>query len=298
MQHEPLDFLQAAAPAGPRLAALAQHAGPASAFWSLFLQAVVNEFSARRALLMVRSERHPWQAFAQWPLEAPDAPGEAERLLQLAGQAQHASTACADRPDLPGMIAVRLAASPLAGDTVLAICLQQPAERDGWRSLAELAALVPLQYLRGIAPDDPSAALAGAHRMHDILQLVMRIGEEPHFLQMALALCNDLAVRYRCERVSLGWVEHGYVKLAAVSHIEKFDRKSSAARDLELAMEEAMAQECELRWPEPERMGQVTRAHEAYVRSHGGLCIASLPLRLHDRVVGVLAIERREAQLA
>ncbi len=285
----------------PRLAAMAGYEGPAGEFWPLYLQVVAQAFAARRTLLMLRTPANPWQAVLQWPMEAPDQPGDAERLLELSERALHISAACTDDAIEPCMMSVLLKASVHGPhtDTVLVICRDEPmvAPLSLWQNLAELAATVPLQYQLGMETPETRVEQVGAHRLHDLMRLILRLGQEPHFLQLALALCNDLAVRYRCDRVSLGWAENGYVHLSAVSHIEKFDRHSSAAHDLEQAMEEALEQETEIHYPFPAGAKQVNRAHEAYARQHGATHLTSVPLRHRDRVVAVLTLERREGLL-
>jgi multidrug resistance efflux pump len=303
MDRQPIPFLDSALSPSqlPRLAALAGYQGPSGEFWPLFLQVVTQTFAARRALLMLRTPSHPWQAVLQWPMEAPDVPGDAESLLRVSEQALHMSAACVDDPVQPLMMAVLLKASSHGPhtDTVLVVIRDQalPAPMSLWQNLAELAATVPLQYQLGMETREARVEQVGAHRLHDLMRLILRLGQEPHFLQLALALCNDLAVRYRCDRVSLGWVENGYIHLSAVSHIEKFDRKSSASHDLELAMEEALEQETEIRYPVDTTARQVNRAHEAYARQHGATHMASVPLRHRDQIVGVLTLERRDALL-
>lgn len=303
MDCQPIPFLDAALSPSqlPRLAALAGYQGPSGEFWPLYLQVVTQAFAARRALLMLRTPSHPWQAVLQWPLEAPDTPGDAESLLRLSEQALHTSAACVDDPFQPLMMGVLLKASPHGPhtDTVLVVMRDQamPAPLSLWQNLAELAATVPLQYQLGMETREARVEQVGAHRLHDLMRLILRLGQEPHFLQLALSLCNDLAVRYRCDRVSLGWVKNDYVHLSAVSHIEKFDRKSSASHDLALAMEEALEQETEIHFPLDASARQVNRAHEAYARQHGATHMASVPLRHRDQIVGVLTLERREARL-
>jgi len=211
------------------------------------------------------------------------------------------SAACADDPVEPRMMAVLLKASVhgLQTDTVLVICRDDPmpVPLSLWQNVAELAATVPLQFQLGMETREARVEQVGAHRLHDLMRLILRLGQEPHFMQLALALCNDLAVRYRCDRVSLGWIESGYVHLTAVSHIEKFDRKSSASLDLELAMEEALEQEAEIHYPLDADAKQVNRAHESYARLHGATHMVSVPLRHRDQIVAVLTLERREGLL-
>lgn len=281
----------------PLLSELAGYQGPASAFWPLYLKVVAHSFSASRVLLMVYSPNQPWQAVAQWPLNSSDLAHKPEQLLKLAEQARNSRFASFDDQ----LLAVRLHASAYgpASDTVMLIFHNQSSlsTTSLLKNLAELAAMVPLQYQLGIAPQEPQLGQIATNRLYDLVRLILRLGQEPHFMQLSLTLCNDLAVRYQFDRVSLGWVVQDYVALSAVSHIEKFDRKSTAAHDLELVMEEAWEQDIEIRYPQAIDAKQVVRAHQNYARQHAVSYLISIPLRHHDRVVAVMTLERNQAQI-
>ncbi len=164
-------------------------------------------------------------------------------------------------------------------------------------STAELAVTVPDAYRAQRQRLDPRATQAGAHRLHEILRLIIRLGQESQFMGLSMSLVNDLAVRFAADRVSLGWVQSGYVRLMAVSHIEKFDRKSTASHEVELAMEEAYDQEREVAFPAEAGTRQVCRAHEHYVRQHGAGHVKSYPIKDGDTVVAVVFFERQEGHL-
>jgi len=56
----------------------------------------------------------------------------------------------------------------------------------------------------------------------------------------ALAVANDLAMRLRCDRVSVGFEEHAQVVPLALSHTATFDRRSDLVRTLGDAMDEVL----------------------------------------------------------
>jgi biotin carboxyl carrier protein len=107
-----------------------------------------------------------------------------------------------------------------------------------------------------------------------------------------MTFCNELASRYRCDRVSLGWLKGAYVRLQAISHMERFEKKMDAVQTLEAAMEEAFDQDEEILWPATEGSLFVTRDHETFSREQGSKHILSLPIRLEDEPVGVVTCER------
>jgi len=128
----------------------------------------------------------------------------------------------------------------------------------------------------------------------EALDLMVLLNEQERYMGAAMTFCNELAARYRCSRVSLGWLKGGYVRLQAISHIEKFDKKMDAVQALEAAMEESFDQDEEILWPPLEGSTAVARDHEAFCKDHGVNYLVSVPLRLDDRPVGVLVCERAD----
>ncbi len=93
-----------------------------------------------------------------------------------------------------------------------------------------------------------------------------------------MELCNELASRFGCERVSFGWVEKNYVVLKAMSHTEKIEPRMEAVEQLCALMEEACDQEEEIVWPRPEGQAFITRDHEVYARAQNTSNLATLPI--------------------
>ena len=109
-----------------------------------------------------------------------------------------------------------------------------------------------------------------------------------------MTFCNEIASRYRCDRVSLGWIKGAYVRVQAISHMERFEKRMDVVQSLELAMEEAFDQEEEILWPKPEDSRSVVRDHEAFSRDQGSKYLVSLTIRLDDKPVGVVTCERSD----
>ena len=304
-----------------RLAELAAFAGDAQAFWPAYLEAVALAFAARRVLLLARDAERGWQPNAQWPQGAPDQPGDALRILRLADGAvdetpwiESPSTGASASAEVPApapAVAARLASDTLpAGQDAVVVILPRPPIPGAQAvdavmlvALADLAVSIPAQYARmralAIQPPQQAAtdpahdAAAGAERLYDVLQLSIRLGAETRFMRAALTFANELAVRFGCDRVALGWVKTRYVRLTAVSHVEKFDRRANASRELESAMEEALDQNIELAWPVEADSRTVVRAHETYARTQGSGHLVSIPLKVDQVAVAVLTLERR-----
>jgi biotin carboxyl carrier protein len=135
-----------------------------------------------------------------------------------------------------------------------------------------------------------------AQRLYQVLRLSIELSRQPRFLQRAFELCNALAVRFDADRVSLGWMHPPYVRLTAISHVEKFDRLSAVSRALEGAMEEAADQGQPLVYPTEPGVRQVQRAHESYALMQGVAALASVPLTDGDQVVGVITLEKMQGR--
>ncbi len=153
----------------------------------------------------------------------------------------------------------------------------------------QLAADVPLSYQTNQAT---AQAQHDVQKFAVVLDVLALVNAEQRFLAATLALCNGVAERFQCERVSLGWLEQGFVRLKTISRTERFDRQTAAVRALEVTMEEALDQDEEVLWPARPEAGVVTRDHEKYAREQGVAHLVSLPLRAGAEPVAVLTCER------
>jgi hypothetical protein len=155
----------------------------------------------------------------------------------------------------------------------------------------KLVSDVPESYQMSQAIRQATADVEKLAVAHDLLT---ELNQQQRFLAAALTFCNGLAARFRCERVSLGWLQGGYIKLRAISRTERFNPKMEAVRFLEDTMDEALDQDEEILWPAPEGASFVTRDHAKFGASQnpGNLC--SLPLRLEQKAIAVVTCERAE----
>lgn len=127
----------------------------------------------------------------------------------------------------------------------------------------------------------------------DAIDLMTLLNECDRFMSAAMTFCNELASRHDCDRVSLGWLEGSYIRLKAISHMEKFEKKMIAVQSLEAAMEESFDQDEEIVWPEPEDADSISRDHARYGEEQGPGHLVSLPIHVDDEGVGVVTLERR-----
>ena len=149
-----------------------------------------------------------------------------------------------------------------------------------------------LQQMQG----DLTKRQGDLERLRRAMEVLAAINETERFAAAAMALVNELAARWNADRVSLGFLKGRYVRLAALSHTEKFTRKMRLVQDIEAAMEECLDQDVEVVYPATPEATYVYRATEALSARHGPMSICSFPLRRSGEVVGVLTLERRREQ--
>jgi hypothetical protein len=131
-----------------------------------------------------------------------------------------------------------------------------------------------------------------AQSNQNVLQLATAVGTAEGFESAAMNLCNELANRTGATRVSLGWLKGRNIRVRALSHTEKFDKKQELIVQIEKVMEECLDQEEPVRFDgDGQRSENVTRAAEQLSRAQGGNSVLSLPLRKKDNVEGVLTLE-------
>ncbi len=277
--------------------------GPPNEFWPAFLEGLARLAGARFGLLLIQGEdKGSWKNLCTWP---PDGTGGFKASGIKLNIDEIAETSLKEGY---AWESIETAGGTAAGGVVLGVCLDL--EERGRAGVAvflldnetgidaeeavcrlKLVADTPAVYqLRRVVHQAKRDVL----QFSEALDLMVLINEEKRYMAAAMTFCNELASRYRCGRVSLGWLKGKYIRLQAISHMERFDKKMDAVQGLEGAMEEAFDQDEEIMWPQPEDSSAVARDHEAFSREQGSKYIVSLPIRLDDAPVGVLTCERLE----
>ena len=88
-------------------------------------------------------------------------------------------------------------------------------------------------------------------RLKSALETLSAANGPAHFIAAAMSLCNELASRWKAERVGIGLLKGRYVRLRALSHTEKITRNMQLVQDIESAMEECLDQDVEILFPPP-----------------------------------------------
>ncbi|MBS3735056.1 MAG: efflux RND transporter periplasmic adaptor subunit [Phycisphaerae bacterium] len=133
---------------------------------------------------------------------------------------------------------------------------------------------------------------ADVARLRSGMEVLAAVNAQRRFAGAAMAACNEIASRWACERVAMGFLKGRYVRLKALSHTEKFSRKMKLVQDIESAMEECLDQDVEVAHPPDAEATYVCRAAGELSEHHGRTSVLSLPLRQDDKPIGVLTVER------
>jgi hypothetical protein len=302
MTNEPQTTAASLDQALAELAVLGHFSGPPKDFWPRFLSAVLQLTLADKLVLLARKPGEPWRQLMEWPTAVPPSrmvTAFHARLQEIASQVVGTGGSVTPLEAKSGpaagnfVMATRLELTP-PEECVLAGLVSEISEsraREVWLRL-RLAAQSPESYQINLAARQ---AKADVEKYASVLDLTVSVSAEKRFLAAAMAFCNGLATRFNCDRVSLGWQQHGSISLRAISRTEKFERQMAAAQALEAAMEEALDQDEEVVWPPPEGASLISRDHQRFAEDQKVAHLCSLPLRADKEPVAVVTCERQSA---
>jgi multidrug resistance efflux pump len=288
------------------LSNLRNFSGPPKEFWPKYLAALAAVASASKAALVVQdaAKGGDWKRLGDWSANigaskiattfqsrletfATDCAKQGQSLLSLL---EEGSSRNADHY----VIATALPMQRTTQFSVVVLLLSEFSEGAARESLlrVNLGTDVPESYRQRQASEQASVTV---QKLATALDLMVSVNAEKRFLATALAFCNGLSTTFRCQRVSLGWFEGGYIRLRAISRTEKFDPKMQAVRALEAAMDEALDQDEEVVWPAPEGSAVSTRDHDKFAAEHKPGHVCSVPLRSEGKPVAAITCERLES---
>ena len=289
------------------VARLRRFTGPPAEFWPALIAVLSQLGGAAKGLLVLRGpqETDPLRKLGEWAQT-----GHADRLTMAFNRALPdlvarsiqggSAVATLEAPeDNEGSgsgtgayaVGVNLPIQGGQDRCVAVLLLTQIAEAGAREVLVRLAlaADVPGDYQTAQAA---LQARRDAEKLGSVMDVLVLVNAETRFLATTLAFCNALASRFECERVSLGWLAQGFVRLKSISRTEKFDKKMAAVQAIEKVMEECLDQDDEVIVPPPEGATVVTRDHERFAREEASGHVVSLPIRVGDKPVAVITCER------
>ncbi|NNJ92583.1 MAG: HlyD family efflux transporter periplasmic adaptor subunit [Gammaproteobacteria bacterium] len=129
-------------------------------------------------------------------------------------------------------------------------------------------------------------------RLVTVLELIATSLQHERFQAAATAVVTELATTFGCERVSIGFLKGGQIRISALSHSASFAKKANLIRLLESAMEEAADQLATVVFPpRNDSVFQLTQAHSELLQQHGAGSVCTIPLTAGSTVLGALALE-------
>jgi multidrug resistance efflux pump len=183
---------------------------------------------------------------------------------------------------------IAVAAVALASGSSAALAPEGVVEQLRWGA-GWLEALPWAQHCTDVSTDIARAASS--------LDFLAAIGEQPRLQGMTIAVANDLAVRLRCDRVSVGVLRrNGSIRLRAISHSASFKGQGRLVDAIENAMEEALDQRSSVAYPQlPSTERAITVAHRALteiIRVQGTSLISVVMADSKGELVGAITFER------
>ncbi|HEX4997069.1 MAG TPA: efflux RND transporter periplasmic adaptor subunit [Terriglobia bacterium] len=134
---------------------------------------------------------------------------------------------------------------------------------------------------------------APQERLQATVGLLATMAAEERFHGAALSLATALATRFSCDRVSIGFLRRGRVRVEALSHSAEFGKETNLIRAIGVAMDEAVDQQASIVYPElPDSKPVVLRGQAELSRQFGNGSICSIPLKGHQDIVGAITFER------
>lgn len=152
----------------------------------------------------------------------------------------------------------------------------------------QLIADIPKTYTYPLQETNEEAS----NGFDEVLEITSNVINEKKFILACMRLVSDLAVRFNCSRVSIGWQKKEYCETIAISHLESFERNTDAITELENVFEESFDQDEEILVPVLNDNGTIVSSHLGYLRKNGLTEVLSLPIRVDEEPVGVILFEK------
>jgi RND family efflux transporter MFP subunit len=134
-----------------------------------------------------------------------------------------------------------------------------------------------------------------ASRSAVVLGLQARALGQDRYHASATAVVTELARLLRCERVSIGFHQHGRTRVGAISSGADIRSQQDVVRAIGAAMDEAIDQRSIVVHPLPLNSSpSVSLAHAGLSKANGHLAICTVPIVIRRRAHGAIVLERRE----
>ncbi len=221
-------------------------------------------------------------------------------LMQCAGGVRQVFENNADQGQGPGkmygvktdqgQVALMRRSIPSVGDVVEAFVLEGQNRATIRDCECRLALAAGLSSLSNPAENTQTGAL----RLQSAIEVLVAINKQKRFGSTIMALCNEMASQWKCDRVSIGFLKGRYTRVKAISHTGRFSRKTKVVQCIEAAMEECLDQDVEVFHPASAEATFIARAAETLGKENGAGSVLSVPLRLDGQAQAVVTLERAQ----
>ena len=282
-------------------------AGDEGEFWDSFLVNIAA-LCKTSAVILIIQENARWvvrQEYYDDNAINTDKKFFLESALQLADRA-HENGFAYERLDLPvpqNSLPYALVTRLDVGDTYEKAAIFLIADRRNTQQFndivvrTQLVSDIPAHYYIGKRKVDGGADQEANKLLVNALEVANTIMGKDKFLLSCMALVNELASRFNCSQVSIGWKNDHYIRTVAISHLEDFKKQTQAISALENVFEEAYEQNEMVVFPKLDDKFVVDRVHQKYCRNLDLCQAASLPVYAGDKLVAVVTCERRDTPL-
>lgn len=129
-------------------------------------------------------------------------------------------------------------------------------------------------------------------------QLIHYSASDKSFDLVVHQICQLLAERLACERVSFAVVSGFQVVIKGFSDQLRFSRVSHGVSSLEAVIEEAVEQGVSLNYPAQEE-GEtfIVQKHHLYSKENGAVCLLTIPLFVGNNIFGAISLQRPRGQV-
>jgi hypothetical protein len=267
-------------------------------FFSVWLNRQCTALAGARAAVVLRVTMNGLAPTAAWPAER-QTPVELTRIAERAAAATRPVIAWARRPTPQGGLDLLIGLGiQLHGalSAVIAVVVDVPG---GIESVDPDALTAQLHMGCGwldarLSRRQAATAAARIERASVAMDIVAVASVERRPARAAAAVVNELAIKLRCARVSLGFTHRGGIKLKALSHVASFQQRGRIVDAIENAMEECLAQSAPVAYPPvPMTNSRISVAHrDLSALNPGHTATASVVLPGPGGPAGVLTFER------
>jgi hypothetical protein len=279
-----------------------------AAYWARFCELLAALCRARAALAVQRAGEG-WEELGQGGPQARWLAGAWPALVaDVAGRAGANGFAYAPAQDDAGEARLFAAVRVMGGGEALVLLDIAQQERGMLNELLMRAMLVadvsgrpeaaPASALPvALASPALPAATVGEAALLPVLDLVTQVMQATSFELATLKLANGVAAHFGLALAAVGWEKGSGMHAVAVSHLERFERKSENIRLIEAALDETAAEEAALGHPAAESFAAGGPAHAALSETLGYGQVLTLPQRdAQGNVQWVLLLAWPQAQ--